>query len=1255
MATLSSLLVQRGVASMRGVEDAIARQVISGGDLATNVLEVGAAREDGVTHLAAESAGLVATSVGRLQPNDPAVLRLLPRDVAARYGIFPIEKRGGDLVVATAEPLSQHVEDDLGFLLNLNLRPVYALRVRIAQALSDHYGHPLDRRFSRLLAKLEGRKPLPETEPPPRPDSVPPRPASVPPPPAAVPRPPSVPPPAAVPSSASPVETAPRRPSTPPPDHAASQPSAAPTPLVSSIETRPVIVTPMRPTLRGLPRVTPEAADAILSSGALSTLPSTLELSPLPPAQEPTPAALPPEPQALVAPLAAPAPPPPALTALARSPDERSRPEVRRAARARRKGPLSAGLAEEEMQSAVTTDGVLEVLFDFAQQYFDYCALFVVHGDVAEGRDSAGRGADRDRVRAIGLPLDLPSTLAAARDRRTTVLAELDSTGLDAELLRDLGRAPASELPVPTAPTHRGASIVIPVVVRDRAVALLFGDDSPASVELAAIGEVIAFAALAGASIERIIVRKKMARPDAAKVSSVAATSVSKTTQRPAPKPKTPAPPAATPPPAVARAGVAALARMFASNAPAPPPAASSQQPTSSGYPLSGRAGTLAAAVVDALVTPRTLSKPAQVPPNEPGDEAAAAPAPDASIPAVDAAPPADVSAEPPVGHAAPAPFVETPSHDNSIAVAVQTPSWGTGNVYTTEGAPAGGVYTSESALAGNVYTDESAPVGESVHNISQPQPADAVTFPEAHPEEPPAAPADLESSGDALTIAISVGESTPLPTDLRAHAEAIAFPEAPESDPSASGRPFVETPSPRAYETPAEDAPLVDHLLKTATPAEVAVHDELPPTLDASEISSAETNVIAPTSAVPWSAEDSRAPVVLDVFADSTDGLSSAIARAADAARERDLRIAQRAAQREPAQPELEAQASPDQDDETRAIAPHAPPPDETLTEGFPGVGAEPAHLSPDIPTAAPFATPPPAEAAPALTAVPLDALLAKALRGPTAPEARAELQRRAERNLAPLLAAFPGPLESDRHRGADRLLPASQCGPLLQTFALAGARGAATVAVLARHDDVDVRFWAAHLLGEIPSAEAADGLVAFLVDPDPAVRRIALRSAGAVVSAALSARPLENALAYLAKDPHTPLRERLAAVEAMGHLRASALVPALVSLLAAIPEEVAEASRRALLIVARQDFGRDIPRWNDWWSKNEQRHRIEWLIDALMHDTQSIRRAAGDELKQLTKEYFGYYDDLPKRERERAQERYREWWESEGRGRFR
>ena len=127
-----------------------------------------------------------------------------------------------------------------------------------------------------------------------------------------------------------------------------------------------------------------------------------------------------------------------------------------------------------------------------------------------------------------------------------------------------------------------------------------------------------------------------------------------------------------------------------------------------------------------------------------------------------------------------------------------------------------------------------------------------------------------------------------------------------------------------------------------------------------------------------------------------------------------------------------------------------------------------------------------------------------------------------------------------------------------------------------------------------------------------------------------------------------------RVLAIETMGEIRAGALVPPLMAVLTDPSEEVQNAARRALLLITRQDFARDGGRWSQWWAKNATRHRVEWLIDALMHEVPSIRRAAGDELKQVTKEYFGYYDDLPKKERERAQGRYREWWTREGKQRF-
>jgi hypothetical protein len=83
---------------------------------------------------------------------------------------------------------------------------------------------------------------------------------------------------------------------------------------------------------------------------------------------------------------------------------------------ARRRGPQSLAAAREELQRAATRNEVLDIFFAFASQLFEYSALFAVHSALAEGLDAWGKGADRETVLGIGVPLDLPSSLSEAAE-----------------------------------------------------------------------------------------------------------------------------------------------------------------------------------------------------------------------------------------------------------------------------------------------------------------------------------------------------------------------------------------------------------------------------------------------------------------------------------------------------------------------------------------------------------------------------------------------------------------------------------------------------------------------------------------------------------------------------------------------------------------------------------------------------------------------------------------------------------------------
>ncbi len=130
--------------------------------------------------------------------------------------------------------------------------------------------------------------------------------------------------------------------------------------------------------------------------------------------------------------------------------------------------------------------------------------------------------------------------------------------------------------------------------------------------------------------------------------------------------------------------------------------------------------------------------------------------------------------------------------------------------------------------------------------------------------------------------------------------------------------------------------------------------------------------------------------------------------------------------------------------------------------------------------------------------------------------------------------------------------------------------------------------------------------------------------------------------------------VERRRVAVRALGLLRDVRSVDILVGLLSVDDVGLAEQARKSLVLLTRQDFGDSQRRWAQWFEKNKSKHRVEWLIDGLIHSDEEIRAAAGDELQLLTQEYYGYHPRLPKRDREVAHKRYRKWWEGEGRARF-
>jgi len=256
----------------------------------------------------------------------------------------------------------------------------------------------------------------------------------------------------------------------------------------------------------------------------------------------------------------------------------------------------------------------------------------------------------------------------------------------------------------------------------------------------------------------------------------------------------------------------------------------------------------------------------------------------------------------------------------------------------------------------------------------------------------------------------------------------------------------------------------------------------------------------------------------------------------------------------------------------------------------------------------------------------------------------------------ISALVAVFPGPLEAPSSRRSGGGVPrASESGPVLKALARIGVATVPFLVVRTHDADPATRSLATRLLGEIPAPESARAIARRFYDGDIDVRRAALTAARQLGSSPDTMTVLVAELGITAEDRMKPTGVRLTAMEVLSDLRHPQAIPYLVLVLEDNPVDLVQAARRSLVILARNDLGALATAWSAWWRANSGRHRIEWLIDALTHDSREIRRAAGEELKTLTREYFGFYDDLPVADRVQAQEQYRDWWESRGKARFR
>jgi predicted nicotinamide N-methyase len=151
---LSTLIVTEGGVPPERMDDALQRQVLSGGGLDTVLLEMGLVDEDHLLKLLSRSEGIPAVDRGAIDRADPAAVAMFPRRLAEKHGIVPLSVDARTLSVAVARKPDLALLDEIGFMLSVYVKPHVTTEARVAYALFKLYGVPLAPRVENLLGLL---------------------------------------------------------------------------------------------------------------------------------------------------------------------------------------------------------------------------------------------------------------------------------------------------------------------------------------------------------------------------------------------------------------------------------------------------------------------------------------------------------------------------------------------------------------------------------------------------------------------------------------------------------------------------------------------------------------------------------------------------------------------------------------------------------------------------------------------------------------------------------------------------------------------------------------------------------------------------------------------------------------------------------------------------------------------------------------------------------------------------------------------
>jgi len=150
---LGEALVKASLITNEQLRLALERQVIFGGRIGTNLVELKVIKESELVAFLGKYLKVPAVDPSKLVSIDDETVSCIAREMAEKYKVVPFRKDRSRLHVVLLDPRSMSTVDELRFITGYDIIPYVTSELRLLYALEKYYGVERDLRYISIFGK----------------------------------------------------------------------------------------------------------------------------------------------------------------------------------------------------------------------------------------------------------------------------------------------------------------------------------------------------------------------------------------------------------------------------------------------------------------------------------------------------------------------------------------------------------------------------------------------------------------------------------------------------------------------------------------------------------------------------------------------------------------------------------------------------------------------------------------------------------------------------------------------------------------------------------------------------------------------------------------------------------------------------------------------------------------------------------------------------------------------------------------------